>query len=190
MRPKCTACNKRRAPKGFKRCDPCRTEINAKLRARVARRRRQKLCKCGRERVPQRKSCQECLDYFSGRMAELQENRRLDGLCPKCGHAPKDGNILCDNCLANGRAQWAALPIAKRRSIIRRRRRSSRNERPENVRKRVAECKARWRAEGRCVTCGKSCEVNSHTNEPYAQCSQHRKKSLLARTLRLRRRAA
>ena len=184
-KPKCTACNIRPQPKGFKRCDPCRSEINAKLRARVAHRRSQKLCKCGRKRAARRKSCQQCLDYFSNRAAELQENRRLDGLCPKCGDVPEDGMTLCDHCLGLGRAQWAALPIAKRRTITRSRKRSgSRNEPPANVARRVAECKARWRAEGCCITCGKSCEINPHTNEPYAHCTKHRKKALLALTRR------
>ena len=186
-REKCTAyaCT-RLAAKGFKRCDPCRAEINAKLRARVALRRRLKLCKCGNRRAPGRKTCQTCLDYFSARIAVIGENRRLDGLCPKCGRVPDKNRTLCSKCLAQGRGQWASQPLAVRRAIVRRRKRYSRNEDPRNVRIRIAACKARWRAAGRCVSCGKPCEINPHRGQPYAQCLEHRRKAAVAKRARLR----
>lgn len=184
-REKCTACRNRLAAKGFKRCDECRARINAKLRARVAHRRRLKLCRCGRKRAPGRKGCQLCLDYFSSRHAELYENRRLDGLCPMCGRVPDEGKIQCKRCLARGRINWAALPLAKRRQLVLKRKLYSRNEQPEKVAARVQACKDRWRAAGRCITCGTRCAVNPHTRKPYAQCKDHRDKAMRARRARV-----
>lgn len=180
---RCTAWKcPRQAPAGFKRCNACRRHIRMLAQAISQQRRRQRLCLCGRTRAPGRKSCQECLDYWSGRLAELQESRRLDGLCPKCGAKPRDEHVLCERCRAAGRRTWAAIPRAKRRRIHRERRARS-PEAPGAVAARVAACKARWRAAGRCITCGKPAAIKQDKTRS-AHCRKHLQLRAAARARR------
>ncbi len=143
----------RQASPGFKRCKPCRMHVRALAHEIATARRRKRLCACGRERAPGLKTCRVCLDYHAARAAVLQETRRLDGLCPRCGNTREDGFVRCKRCRARDRERWRAMPKAKRKLRLERRRRN-----PEPVAKvaaRVAACRARWRAAGRCVACGK-----------------------------------
>lgn len=112
MRERCTnyGCTRKASP-GFKRCKPCREEINAKLRQRVAQRKRLGLCRCGQKRAYRRSMCQGCLDYFSERKAVLDTERVLDGKCRRCG-SPK----LAFRVLATG--EWRQLKVCKRCAAI------------------------------------------------------------------------
>lgn len=164
---KCT----RQASPGFKRCKPCRMHVRALAHEIDQARRRKRLCRCGGERAPGRKTCQTCLDYFSARAAVLQETRRLEGLCPRCGATPEDGYAFCKRCRAQGRERWARMPKAKRRQLQRVKR--ARYPEPAGaVAARVAACKARWRAAGRCITCGKPAATKKD-GTPASGCRRH-----------------
>lgn len=155
MKRTCTAwkCTRQASP-GFKRCKPCRMHVRALAHEIAVGRRRKRLCVCGRERAPGRKTCRPCLDYHAARAAELEETRRLDGFCPKCGGSRETEHVRCRRCRARDREHWARMPKAKRKRM--RRERRARNPEPvAKVAVRVAACKARWRAAGRCVACGK-----------------------------------
>lgn len=174
---KCTACNNRRAPTGYKRCKPCRVHIRSLAVARGRRRRRIQQCpRDGRPVKPGRAMCIGCLAYYAGRAIEQQELRRIDGRCPKCGRAPKPDRVHCAPCLR------ASAEREKRRP---RKRDWWRKGDMTKQRARIAACKARWRAAGRCIACGKGAQRNP-AGGFRSMCTRHLKLASAAKQRRRR----
>lgn len=166
----CTACRKHPAEEGYRRCRDCRLRIQANNRKRVAARRKQGLCRCGAVTVSaQHTHCRKCLRRLNAQHKLRVKRWRLAGRCPRCGRQPSDGNVQCDWHLALGRAYWDRMPSAqKQRYLAQQAKLAEQRGAPHQKL-----CKARWRANGRCVTCGAQAPIHPLTGKHYAKCVKH-----------------
>lgn len=61
-------------------------------------------CRCGRDVVPGRRRCGDCIEARARDTITRNERRRALGLCRHCGRTPEPGQSKCEPCREVGRA--------------------------------------------------------------------------------------
>ena len=161
------------AEKGFARCRHHRIQIRIRAAEREAAYRRARRCyKCGRPRKPGCTTCKKCLTAFNKHRKRQVRQWKAAGLCTQCGAVPEprtrpDGTCFvpkeCERCLSVSRERTKKMPRRKRERIY---------ENDVTRNERVARYKARQRALGNCITCGKPAKLRSD-GEAMSMCEEH-----------------
>ncbi len=110
----CVGCGLVPPREGVLRCPGCSRKAHAATTASAiksrAKRRKQGLCSCGAEPLPERKLCDKCRTEGRKKQAEFSARNRERGLC-RCGKPKVEGGISCLKCRAE-----SLVKIAKRKA--------------------------------------------------------------------------